>query len=370
MNKLFVFIFLIASSIFSGAQTSSCWQNSRGNSALQGNTEFTFPQKFKLKWTYNAEGIFKSAPVVCNGKIVAGSTNGEMLCVDLTGKRVWSFKTDNSIEASAIIHDGVVYFGNLSGTLYAVDLNSGQKRWEYKTDNQIMGAPSYTEIGRKKMILTGSYDFFLHAVDASTGNLIWKYETENYLNSSPAISGGEAIFGGCDGFLHAVSLKDGKSDQKTEVATYIASSPAVIDNRAYVGDYDGGFSCIDLAQKKIVWHFQNNESTLPFIASPSVIGNRVIIGSRDKFLYCFDKTDGSVNWKTNTGSRVDASTVVNKSQVLVVNMRGDVLLLDIVTGKIISTYELGVGVINTPAVIDGTVVVAASDGNIYCLTRP
>jgi outer membrane protein assembly factor BamB len=352
------------------AQPSSSWPNSRGNAQMQGVAPISFPQKVKLKWTFDADGMFKSAPVISDGKIVVGSTSGELICLDMNGKLLWKFKTENAFEAPALIQNGIVYAGNLSGILYAIDLKTGAKKWEYKTENQIMGAPAYAEVAEKKIIAIGSYDFFLHGVDAITGKGLWKYESDNYLNSSPAIYNGKAVFGGCDGFLHQVNLKDGKADSKTQVATYIASSPAIEGSKAYVGDYDGSFSCIDLANKKVVWKYENKESTQPFIASASIIGDRVIIGSRDKFLYCFDKTKGDIRWKVNTGNRVEASTVVNKMQVLAVNMRGDVMVLDIKTGKKIWTYELGVGVMNTPAVVEGAIVLAGSDGNVYMLANP
>jgi len=370
MNKLIFFLLSFSIFIETSAQSTVGWPNSRGNAALTGVTTASFPQKVKLKWSYNADGIFKSAPVIVDGKIVVGSTSGELLCLDMNGKLLWKFKTENGFEAPALIQGGTVYAGNLSGILYALDLKTGTKKWEYKTDNQIMGAPAYIEINGQKILTVGSYDYFLHGVDALTGKGLWKYESENYINCSPAIFNEKAIFGGCDGFLHLVNLKDGKSDGKIQVATYVASSPAISDNKAYVGDYDGGFSCFDLAQKKLVWKYENKEAAQPFIASPSIIDDKIVIGSRDKFVYCFNKANGTVLWKINTGNRVDASTVVNKKQVLIVNMRGDVMLLDLKTGKTVWTYELGVAVMNTPAVVEGAIVLACSDGNVYMLSNP
>jgi outer membrane protein assembly factor BamB len=370
MNKLLIFILSFSFFIETSAQSSVGWPNSRSNAALQGVTIASFPQKVKLKWSYDADGIFKSAPVISDGKIVVGSTNGELLCLDMNGKLLWKFKTENSIEAPALIQNGTVYIGNLTGILFALDLKSGTKKWEYKTENQISGAPAYAELNGMKIITVGSYDYFLHGVNALTGKCLWKYESENYINCSPAIFNGKAVFGGCDGFLHIVNLKDGKSDGKIQVATYVASSPAIADNRAYVGDYDGGFSCFDLAQKKLVWKYENKKAAQPFIASPSIIDDKIVIGCRDKFVYCFNKIKGTVLWKVNTGNRVDASSVVNKKQVLVVNMRGDLMLLDLKTGKTIWTYELGEAVMNSPAVVEGTIVVAGSNGNVYMLTNP
>jgi len=370
MNKLILFLLSISLFVETSAQSTVGWPNSRGNAAMTGVTTASFPQKAKLKWSYDAEGIFKSAPVISDGKIVVGSTSGELLCLDMNGKLLWKFKTENAFEAPALIQEGTVYVGNLTGMLYAIDLKTGTKKWEYKTDNQIMGAPTYTEINGQKILAVGSYDFYLHGVNAITGKGLWKYESDNYLNSSPAVFSGKAVFGGCDGFLHIVNLKDGKSDGKIQVATYVASSPAIVGNLAFVGDYDSGFSCFDLALKKLVWKFENKESAQPFIASPSIIDDKIVIGSRDKFVYCINKANGTVLWKINTGNRVDASTVVNKKQALVVNMRGDVMLLDLKTGKTVWNYELGVAVMNTPAVVEGAIVLAGSDGNVYMLTNP
>ena len=365
--KLLITTILITISGYLLAQSQQCWPNSRGDIQLTGYTKVDFPQQIALKWTYDAEGIFKSAPVVCDNKIVVGSTSGELLCLTNQGKLLWKFKTDNAIEAPALIENNTVYFGNLGGTLYALDLETGKLKWEYKTENQIMGAPTLFKAGSKTILAVGSYDYYLHGVDATTGEGLWKYESDNFLNSAPAIYKGKAVFGGCDGFLHLVNMTNGLSAGKVEVATYVASSPSIVGNRAYIGDYDAGFTCIDLDTKNIVWRYQSPNDGLPFIASPAVAGNKIFIGSRDKFFYCFDIKSGKIVWEKNTGSRIDASAVANNKQVLLINMRGDLMLLNQTDGSTVWSYELGAAAINTPAVINNAIVVAGNDGNVYFL---
>lgn len=360
-----LFFFLVAFYLF--AQNANTWPNSRGNYNMTGYTSVNFPQNVKLKWKYNADGIFKSAPVISDGKIVVGSTSGTLYCLSMKGDSIWGFKTDNAIEAPALISDGVVYFGNLTGMLYALDLKTGNKIWSYKTDNQIMGAPTLFKTESRAILAVGSYDYYLHGIDAKTGKGLWKYESDNFLNSAPALFKGMAVFGGCDGFMHMVNISDGSSSGKVEVATYVASSPAIVDQRAYIGDYDGGFSCIDLNKKEIVWRYKNADNDLPFIASPSIVGDKILIGSRDKFMYCINRVSGELIWKKNTGSRIDASTVVNNKQVLLINMRGDLMLLNINDGSIVWNYELGTSAINAPAVVEGAIVIAGSDGYVYYL---
>ncbi|HKK82313.1 MAG TPA: PQQ-binding-like beta-propeller repeat protein [Prolixibacteraceae bacterium] len=364
---LFVILATISANIY--AQSLNCWPNSRGNALLQGVTPVNLSERPQLKWLFDAEGIFKSAPVVCNGKVLAGSTNGTMYCLNLQGDSVWGVKTDNAIEAPALIHDGAAYFGNLSGAFFAVDMNTGDEIWQYKTDNQIMGAPAFYEKNDKKIIVVGSYDYYLHGIDARTGKNIWKYESDNFLNGAPAIYNGQAIFGGCDGFLHIVDIENGNLIRKVDVGTYVAASPAVHNGIAYVGDYESGFTCVDIDKGEILWRFENEDGTLPFLGSPAYINGKIIIGNRDKFLYCFNAEDGKLLWKTNTGNRIDGSAVIDKQNALVVNMRGDVNLINHENGEIVWTYQLGSGVMKSPAVIEGRIFLASTDGNLYCLGK-
>lgn len=231
-----------------------------------------------------------------------------------------------------------------------------------------MGAPTLFKTNDKTILAVGSYDYYLHGIDAKTGLGLWKYESDNFLNSAPALFNRNAVFGGCDGFMLMVNMIDGTSSGKVEVATYVISSPAIANYKAYIGDYDGGFSCIDLNKKEIQWRFENSDNDLLFIASPSIVGDKILIESRDKFMYCFNRNNGELIWKKNTESRIDASTVANNKQVLLINMRGDLMLLNHSDGSTVWNYELGTSVINAPAVIEGAIVIAGSDGNVYFLS--
>jgi outer membrane protein assembly factor BamB len=95
-----------------------------------------------------------------------------------------------------------------------------------------------------------------------------------------------------------------------------------------------------------------------------------MIGCRDRYFYCFDKSTGKILWKRNTGSPVDASSVADGKNVLVSNMRGDLLLLNQADGTVIWTYELGSPIQGGPGVCPDGIVVGAKDGNIYFLAAP
>ncbi|MFB6317738.1 PQQ-binding-like beta-propeller repeat protein [Saccharicrinis sp. FJH54] len=362
---LMLLLLLITFSV--NSQTKSCWPVFRGDPALTGVTQSALPADPEILWTFASGDQFKSSPVVCKGTIVVASMDGILYAVNMQGQKVWTYTSESGFEAPATMHGAYVYVGDLGGSVHCLDLKNGEEKWQYKTDGQIMGSPVVYTWQGKTTLMFGSYDYFLYALDPESGKLLWKYESDNYINGAPACLNGEVIFGGCDGFLHVIGVPDGKLREKVEVATYVAGSSALEDKMAYTGDYDGRFSAIDLAHKSIKWRWEDATKNLAFIASPALSGKTVIAGCRDKFLYCFNKSDGSVIWKYNTGSRVDASPVISGSKVLAANMRGDVLILDLNNGKVLTSYELGSAISGTPAVVDGKILVAAEDGNLYCL---
>ena len=348
------------------SQKVNCWNIFRGDQALTGTSVFEFPVTPEILWKYKVDDEIKSSPVSCHDKIIIGSGDGFVYCLDLNGKLIWKFSSENSIEAPALILEDNVYVGNLDGSLFSLNINTGHKNWVYQTDNQISGSPNYWRIGDKWYILVGSYDYNLHCVDARSGKVKWKYESDNFINGAAACQAGVAVFGGCDGFLHLVDINTGTLHKKIGVATYVAASAALSGNYAFVGDYDGMFTCVDLKNQKIMWQWRDETTNLPFLASPSVFKDRVLIGNDNKYTYCFDKLTGELIWKFNTGSRVEASTVVSANKVLVANMRGDLFILDMGNGKELWSYEVGTPIYGTPAVLKDKFIIATMDGYIYC----
>lgn len=365
--RKYMIVLLIFNVLLGWAQSE--WPMYRGNSALTGVSKAKLGADFSMQWQFETEDAVKASPLVAEGRILVGSTDMNMYCLDLNGKEMWRFKTDNAIESPALILNGTVYFGNLDGALYALDLKTGRKKWMYMTDGQIMGAPNWGMSGKDTVILIGSYDFFLHCVSAKSGTKKWAYESDNYLNGAPSVENGYAYFGGCDGFLHKVNIQNGQASKKVEIATYVAASPVVENDMAFVGDYDGRFSAVDVLNDSVAWVYEHEDVHLPFIASAALSEKYILAASRDKHIYCFNKQNGKLQWRKNSGLRIDASPIIIENGVLIVNMRGDIQFYDIKSGEMEWSYELGVAVQGNPAVIDGKIILGADDGSVYCLSN-
>ena len=116
---------------------------------------------------------------------------------------VWTFKTDvrnDGFGSSPAVAGGVVYVGSLDNWLYALDAETGQEKWRFKTDGEVVSSPAIA--GR--VVYVGSNDGRLYALDVETGQEKWRFKTGGPVASSPAIAGGVVYFSSLDGYLYAV----------------------------------------------------------------------------------------------------------------------------------------------------------------------
>jgi outer membrane protein assembly factor BamB len=180
-----------------------------------------------VKWTFKTGGVIHSSPAACNGKIICGSWDRNMYCLDAeTGTEIWHFTTgaDPSwmmagIIASPTISNNTVYFGARDAQFYAIDLANGSKKWSLGNGN-------------------------------------------SWIQATAAIIDSTAYFGTSDNTLvHAVNTRTGKAMPFTiDTKTYEYSSPIVTDSVVYYGTFSGSFHAADRRTGKELWKFQTEAS--------------------------------------------------------------------------------------------------------------
>ena len=76
------------------------WPRHRGDAALNGRTNAELGTKLDLLWSYETGEFLKSSVVVEQGIAFVGSDDGLLHAIELeTGKKKWTFKTEMAIEA-------------------------------------------------------------------------------------------------------------------------------------------------------------------------------------------------------------------------------------------------------------------------------
>ncbi|OQY28110.1 MAG: hypothetical protein B6244_08380 [Candidatus Cloacimonetes bacterium 4572_55] len=372
--RKFVYILLIHVGLCSwafGSESQEKWQIFRGDANLTGVSHVELPEQLRLLWTFKTDDEIRSSAVIDDNKAYIGSSDGAVYALNISdGEKIWAYKTDDSVvEAPPLLADGSVFVGSLDGILYALDAENGSLKWKFETDGKIVGSANYSLIEGMPRIFFGSYDSKIYCLDAQSGKSVWTYESKNFINGSPATDGERLIFGGCDAHLHLISTKEGVSSAIIDVGSYVAGSAALVGTNAYLGTYGGKAIAVDLATKKIIWEYGDEENGAAFISSPAVTEDQVVIGSRDQFLYCLDRKNGRMIWKFHTRDEVDGSPTICRDKVLIGSGDGRLYMISLIDGSEIWSYEVGAEIVGAPAVIKNTVVIGSGDGLVYCFGR-
>lgn len=144
-------------------------------------------------WRYATEGPITHTAAVAAGRCVVTSGDGRIHAVEAaTGRRLWTFQTGAALMVAPLIEDGTVYAGSRDGTFYAIDARSGELRWSHKTAAPIL-CTAATD-GRR--VYFGNEAGTLFALTADTGRVAWTHQTP--LGSTrhywPVVTGGKVIF--------------------------------------------------------------------------------------------------------------------------------------------------------------------------------
>lgn len=199
---------------------------------------------------------------------------------------------------------------------------------------------------------------------------LWRFDAGNISRSSPAIVDGALyietpVFSG-EGLI-ALDASDGT--KRWEIDSLGGkSAPAVVDGTVYVGSSDHGVYAVDAETGTVQWRFETGS----FVeAPPTVVNETVYVGSVDDSVYALDASDGSLRWSFETGSDVQNAPAVDEGTVYVGSNDHVFYALDAADGTERWRFIADDGISASPTVADGTVFfgTAFDDKHVYALDK-
>jgi eukaryotic-like serine/threonine-protein kinase len=348
-----------------------------------------------LLWKFRTGGRVSSSAAIFNGKVYLSSFDGYLYCLDQhSGKELWKFATSGErvfaapgihgipekdrdyndpwdmFLSSPVIAHGNVYVGCGTGSFYAVDCNSGQLKWQVRSNGVIHSSPAYAD----STIYFGSWDSYLYAVNAINGEVKWKFKTGTdtvYYNqvgfqSSPVIYKG-IVYSGCrDAHVWAIDAKTGRLKwQFYNNGSWVIVTPAVHNDTLYFTTSDTHkLIALNALDGKML--YTGNCKTFGF-SSPAVTNGLVYLGNFGGSLMAFKTNNGEPAWEFRT-----EEAVADKDSIL--TDKGEFIFPKIFKEN---TYKASLAAVNllysvgsilsSPAVNDGTVYFGSTDGFVYAL---
>ncbi|MGL6225848.1 MAG: PQQ-binding-like beta-propeller repeat protein [Thermoguttaceae bacterium] len=417
---LFPFLLLLCS-----ISAKADWPLFRGNPCATGVSEEVLPEKLDLLWEYRLEkGWFEATPIIVNGTIFLGSSEDQVLAIDLkTGQERWTFKnevgflspalfcplneqsnsvskpTNSASEPGSSVKNPVdvrqidekknveetvadfseqrlekrdegqsekardlVVIGDPDGILYALNAKTGEKCWSFQANATIDNSGNFW----KGHVIVGSQDGHLYALDAKTGNLLWKFASDDQIRCFPTIFEDTSFVAGCDGKLHIIDLESGTQKAFVDLEAPTGSTPVVSNDCVFFGTEGNEFLAVDWKKAEIIWRFPLKQS----IRAPAAVCEKfVIFGSFDRTLYAVDPKNGEEKWTFRTKGRLEGGVIIDGDRVYFGGTDANFYVLNLETGQLVQRIELSDQVLGSPATADGRIVIATGDGVLSCFGK-
>jgi outer membrane protein assembly factor BamB len=325
---------------------------------------------------------------VINDLVIFGDQQGMITALDLrNGKQKWSYKTGGSVFSSPSVQQNKIVFGSADGYVYCLN-DRGKEQWKLKTGAAVLGSPLLNSekiiSGHKggeseeTTVYIGGSDHIFRAIDLQTGNEKWDFAGLNGpVVSTPAIYGNDIIFGAWDTYLYSLNKNTGKLNWKwsngSSVRNYspAACTPLIKDDVVYIAAPDRYLTAIDAVTGKTLW--RTNESTVRESIGISQDG-RFIYGKTMNDTLAVYETGREIRpaaWKLNAGYGYEhsPSALIEKDGTIFFGTRNGVVYAVDADGKKVSwTYKIDNSMVNTLRVIDKKNIIASTmDGKVILL---
>lgn len=259
----------------------------------------------KLKWKSTRTQERYGPPAIAGNIMYVGSS-GRYHAIDLnTRKELWNFPMGGhtSSGSAPLVANGLIFVGSSDGRLSALDAATGIRRWYLQADERTYWlAPVYREGVLYCVDGTG----VIHALHAETGKELWKLSEVKGVFSL-LLNGPSLFYVDFDGFIHSVDSSSGVPNtvfkEKPRGATHLA---AFEDKVYFSGWKTGSIFAIDAKTGAKVWKFEN----LNECEEPAIAGRVLFVTCTDRKIYALDVTTGKKMWSKDTGQEVMSAPVL------------------------------------------------------------
>ncbi len=208
---------------------------------------------------------------------------------------LWKFKTGGPLHASPVIANGILYIGSTDGKLYALDAKQWGIRWVFDAGDAIRYAA--TVLGNR--VYFSARNNKVYALDAKTGEKLWEFKSKSWMDAPPIVSDNKVYMGAFPSKIYLLNARTGTLEAMRERTVRIQGIE--------YGCAKGVFRPIFPEHNADVWRGRTNGSE----SYPVTANGVVYIGARNGKLHAFDAGSKSETWTYQLGSFVDAAPAIS-----------------------------------------------------------
>jgi outer membrane protein assembly factor BamB len=314
------------------------------------------------------------APVFSSGTIFAADYKGVLAAIDAeTGNKKWQLKTDLPFSGGPGVDANIVVMGTIDGNVIAFDRNNGGQLWSAAVSSEVLTPPAVAD----GVAVVRSIDGRVFGLDADTGNRLWIHDHSVPLltlrgNASLLVRAGVVFVGYDDGTVVTLRLDDGSQiwsqsivspEGRTELERIadIGQQMVIVASDLIVSSYKNRLASLAADSGRLLWFKDISSST-------GVQVDRINLAISDKNgdLWLLDRRNGSTLWKldqlTNRGLTRPA---FYGDYVVVGDKLGYLHWIDSESGAFVARVREGrKGFASAPLSVGTTLYVLNNDGSL------
>jgi outer membrane protein assembly factor BamB len=375
------------------------WPQFHADAQHTGAVQSDFAPPTQLWWSRSTGGPIEGSPVVSDGRVFIGSTDGKLYAFDaISGSPLWTFDAGSPISGTPAMSGGILYLVSNGGKLVALDAVTGKQRLSAGSGNPDPGASRTSPAIHQGRLYIGteSGTLIAYSLEHLTRDWEFRYTEETMVSGAPV-------------FNNVTNDWMGTCSTRF-VAKPIRSSPAVHNNRVYFGSDvhalfavdEFGLGGSDAGKTQGVWRLTPNTSNYSTLAcpkswpvktfqglqnypmfddviraSPAIAAGStrdlVIVPAFDNTIRAFDAATGSQVWNRRLGNhstdRSAATPAVGDGKVFFGALNGKFYAFDAATGADAwpKPFAAKDAVWSSAAFSNGLVAFGADDETIYVL---
>jgi outer membrane protein assembly factor BamB len=395
-------------SVVTGHSSAFDWTEFHGGPMLQGfaaNSPISAANAGRLgvAWATDLYSAALDSPVVyydsALGETLAyiGTEHGDLIAVNLgDGKIVWSRWLGSAIRATPIVSNGWVFIGTTdSRRIYKLDASTGVVGCSVASPDLIEGTPvAVTPPGGVATVYFGTYGPLLAvserncAIEWSFARFVIPSGTWDPVSYALDATGEPLVLFGTadpDSRVYALNAVTGKQVWRFAVynpppRTYDVGAGVTISppgsggfpgGAAYVSSKYGIMYALDLTTGAQIWSYNFRALGLSGgnISTAALAGENLVFGYWGG-LADVNAVTGKLKWSDHNpgNAKVDSSPAVAGSSEPIVaagDLAGGFDVASLATGSELYHYKTAGYITASPAVSDGNILIASSDGFLY-----
>ena len=307
-------------------------------------------------------------PIFLDEGLIFFDNKGTIIRYDGNGKVIWKkniySKSEKKLNPKlffALDGENLLVTDNLA-KYYSVNINYGELNWSKNNMYPFNSEIKITE----NMLFAVDYKNTLRAFNVSDGSELWNFQTENSFTISDTINSlivvnNLVIFSSSIGDITAVDIENGLitwqlPTQSTNIINEsykFRNSKLVSDKKSIIfSNNKDEFYSIDIKTGVANWINEVSSSVTPIL-----IGNLIFTVSNEGYLHVIEKNNGNIiritdlykNYKEKKRADIKPiGFVIGNRNLYLTNSDGQMLVVDLVTGKSIYNIKVANSFVSEP----------------------